>query len=58
MFTPAMMPVTAGKNTANTTQKSSRATLPSGTVTVSGGPTELPKKNDNSDTPMAPMMKY
>ena len=58
MLTPAMIPVTAGKNTANTTQKFSRGTSARGTVTISGGPTELPRKNEMSDTPIAPMMKY
>jgi len=40
MFTPAMMPVTAGKNTANTTQKSCLGTSRIGTTTASAGPTE------------------
>jgi hypothetical protein len=52
-----MIPVTAGKNTANTTQKPSLCEVPPSpwTSTPSNG---LPKSRERSERPMAAMMKY
>ena len=57
MPSPDRMPVTAGKNTANTGQKPSGAGTSAGAggVRFSGVP---PRKNDTSEKAMAAMMKY
>ena len=50
-----MIPVTAGKNTANTTQK-----LAEGRAAAAVGPgaTGCPNRNDSNDSAMAPMITY
>ncbi len=51
-----MIPVTAGKNTANTAQNGSRSKPPGGAGTA--GAVVVPRKNDTSDSTIAAMITY
>ena len=56
MLTPAMIPVTAGKNTANTVQNGSGSKSAGSTSAGAGEPD--PMKNDTNDSAIAAMMTY
>ena len=56
MLTPAMIPVTAGKKTANTSQNGTTSKPPGGAGTASAVP--VPRKNDTSDSTIAAMITY
>ena len=58
MFTPAMMPVTAGKKTAKTVQKGTGVWLASNAISAGVASTGFPKRRERRERVMAPMTKY
>ena len=58
MFTPAMIPVTAGKNTANTVQNDSDRAADALNISISVASSGFPKTREISEMAMAVMITY
>ena len=58
MLTPAMIPVTAGKKTANTTQNPSERAADAPNISISVASSGFPKTRETSETTMAVMITY
>ena len=58
MLTPAIIPVTAGKNRAKTDQKGAGSVRADPHISISEDSRGLPKKKETSEKTIAAMMKY
>ncbi len=58
MLTPAMMPVTAGKKTANTGQKPGEPGSAARKSVGAGSSSGPPNRSETSDSPIAAMITY